>query len=114
MLLAYLRPSQTTELLGVEIDSEAYFLTRLQNPLRLRHVEHSRLAEHVNVLDGEAAAPVKPINLGKLVEDDVFSGLRGTQAPETQEEESLSIRATFPELDGWGRKEVELIHTQRH
>ena len=98
--LAYLRPSQTTELLGMEIDSEADSLSRLQNPLRLRHVEHSLLAEHVHVLDGERAAPVKPINLGKLVEDDILSGLLGTRAPETREEslsDSLgSIRVTFP------------------
>ena len=89
MPLAYLRPSQTAELLGVEIDSEADSLSRLQNPPRLRHAEHSLLAEHVDVLDGEGTAPVEPLNLGKLLEDDILGGLLGARAPETREE-SLS------------------------
>ena len=69
----------------MEVDPEADALSRLKNPPRLRHAEHSLLAEHVHVLDGERAAPVKPYNLGKLVEDDILSGLLGTRAPETRE-----------------------------
>ena len=107
MPLAYLRPSQTAELLGVEIDSEADSLSRLQNPLRLRHVEHSLLAEHVHVLHGEGAAPVKPVDLGELLEDDVVSGLLGTRTSET-EKGSLSNKLlevhNCPQL---GRKPVE-------
>ena len=84
--LSHLRPSQATELLGVEVDPEADSLSRLKNPPRLRHAEHSLLAEHVDVLDGEGAAPVEPLNLGKLLEDDILGGLLGARAPETRGE----------------------------
>ena len=100
--LSHLRPSQATELLRVEVDPEADALSRLQNPPRLRHAEHSLLAEHVDVLDGEGAAPVEPLNLGKLLEDDILGGLLGARAPGTREESSSdslsephSIRVTF-------------------
>ena len=80
----------------MEIDPEADSLARLQNPLRLRHTEYSLLAEHVHVLDGEGAAPVKTLHLGKLVEDDVLRGLFGTRAPETREESLSDSPGSIP------------------
>ena len=116
--LSHLRPSQATELLRVEVDPEAGALSRLQNPPRLRHAEHSLLAEHVDVLDGEGAAPVEPLNLGKLLEDDILGGLLGARAPGTREESSSdslsephSIRVTFLGRPGT-RNQLKLTPSQ--
>ena len=116
--LSHLRPSQATELLRVEVDPEADALSRLQNPPRLRHAEHSLLAEHVDVLDGEGAAPVEPLNLGKLLEDDILGGLLGARAPGTREESSSdslsephSIRVTFLGRPGT-RNQLKLTPSQ--